>query len=224
MRHFHDFPEAQNEIRRDLNELGVRVVTESMQHFEGHFATKELTNYSYQVLNPDYSEIDGVHVDWVKQEWADRVNGDLNPGSAWRHRRELWRPLMEDRVKGPPSFSYTYSERMGGSHITRIIEELKQRPHSRQLWLPVWYTQDERRRGQRRVPCSLGYYFLFRNDALNMTYVMRSCDMDTHFPNDICLATMLLDYVAEEVGMEMGTFTHDIFSFHVYEESVIDAF
>lgn len=235
MRIFKDFPEAQNEIKRDLAELGVDVHPETMQDKDiaddPDYLTKELTNYIYTVTRPDYTEIEGVHEEWVQQEWSDRITGKLNPGKAWRLREDVWRPMLERdrgmrRGTNPPSrFAYTYSERMGGRHIEYIIDELEIHPHSRQLWLPVWKTDiDEKRRGERRVPCSLGYLFLQREGALNITYSMRSCDLFTHYANDIALAAMLLHYVAKRTGYKVGTFTHFIGSFHVYYKDVKDVF
>jgi thymidylate synthase len=226
---FRDFPEAQNEIQRDLAELGVKVYTETMQdkNIAGveDFATMELANYVYTVINPQYSEVQGIHVEWIKQEWEDRLIGDLNPGRAWRKRPEVWEQFLEGksgRVNG--QFSYTYSDRMGGEHITKLVEELKVHPHSRQLWLPVWNNNDENRRGERRVPCSLGYWLVNRDNKLHITYMMRSCDFHTHYPNDVALATILLHYVAGQVGLDVGTFTHMVGSLHVYKRDVADVF
>lgn len=233
MRLFKDFPEARNEIKRDLAELGTTVRPETMQHFDvkgnEDFATKEITNYAYTVLDPDFTEVEGVHEDWVEQEWQDRVTGGLNPGRAWRKRRDVWEPLMEkrDRHESQRNFSYTYSDRMGGEKIDQIVEELERHPHSRQLWLPVWWgPTDNIRRGKKRVPCSLGYWFDYRGDPekLHMTYMMRSCDFATHYPNDVCLATLLLYHVAERAKVKVGTFTHFIGSFHVYAKDVAEVF
>ena len=234
MRMFRDFPEAQNEIKRDLAELGVSVQPETMQDKvvagDPDFLTKELSNYIYTVLRPDYTEIEGVHEEWVQAEWKDRLVGNLNPGKAWRERPDVWKPLLERdrgmrRGTNPPSrFSYTYSERMGGRHIDFIIDELKIHPHSRQLWLPVWSVTDETRRGGRRVPCSLGYWLVQREGALNLTYMMRSCDFFTHYPNDVALAAMLLHYVAKQTGYKVGSFIHFVGSFHVYHKDVKDVF
>jgi len=234
MRMFKDFPEAQNEIKRDLAELGVDVQPETMQDKvvagDSDFLTKELSNYIYTVLHPNYNEIEGVHEAWVQAEWKDRLVGNLNPGKAWRERPEIWKDLLERdrgmrRGTNPPSrFAYTYSERMGGRHIDYIIDELKIHPHSRQLWLPVWSTVDETRRGERRVPCSLGYWFVQREGALSLTYMMRSCDLFTHYPNDVALAVMMLHYVAKLTGYKVGPFVHFVGSFHVYQKDVKDVF
>lgn len=225
---FRDFPEAQNEIARDLAELGVKVYTETMQdkdiQGDEEFATMELSNYVYTVIKPEYAEVEGIHVDWVKQEWEDRLIGDLNPGRAWKKRPEVWTQFLESDPRHDGNFSYTYSQRMGGKHIDKVIHELEAHPHSRQLWLPVWNNNDENRRGERRVPCSLGYWFVNRDDKLHITYVMRSCDFHTHYPNDVALATILLHHVARQTGLEVGTFTHMVGSLHVYKRDVADVF
>lgn len=233
MRLFKDFPEARNEIKRDLAELGTKVHPETMQHFDvkdnPDYETKELTNYGYTVLKPDFTEVEGVHEDWVEQEWQDRVTGELNPGRSWRKRREVWEPLMEKKNQNEHQwrFAYTYSQRMGGAKIDQIVEEIERHPHSRQLWLPVWWNTDNGRRGKQRVPCSLGYWFNYRGTPkkkLHLTYIMRSCDFATHYANDVCLATLLLEHVADRAKMEVGTFTHFIGSFHVYARDVAEVF
>lgn len=230
MRNYSTFVEAQNEIARDLAELGVRVHPETMQHFDiadnPDFDTMELQNYIYTVLRPDYTEIEGVHDEWIREEWANRLQGDLNPGTAWKKRPEVWLDLLENSSAGiARKFSYTYSDRMGGLHIQKIIDELKLHPHSRQLYLPVWdRVVDENRRGDRRVPCSLGYHFMNRDGKLNLTYMMRSCDFHTHYANDVALATIMLHYVARQADLQVGTFTHYTASLHVYAKDVADVF
>lgn len=226
---FKDFPEAQNEIRRDLAELGITIHPETMQDIyvadNDAFITKELQNYTYTVLEPDYHEIEGVHEEWIEAEWQDRLAGDLNPGIAWKKRREVWEPFLEDeKMKKYAKFSYTYSERMGGQHIQKVIDELKVHPHSRQLWIPVWSAIDETRRGKRRVPCSLGYWLVQREGQLHITYMMRSCDFVTHYPNDVALATVLMLYIARETNLVPGTFTHFVGSLHVYAKDVKEVF
>lgn len=234
MRIYRTFIEAQNEIKRDLAELGVQVELETMQHFQVQDdpelgITMELSDYQYSVSDPRYEDLEGVHEEWVTQEWRDRLAGGLNPGLAWKKRRDVWLPLMERsdyQVKNnlAGKFAYTYSERMGGKRIRWIIEEIQKHPHSRQLWLPVWWQIDNERVGNRRVPCSLGYQFLWRRDTLNITYHMRSCDFVTHYANDVALATILMRYVAKETGLEPGTFTHVVGSLHVYKRDVADVF
>lgn len=231
MRLFISFDEAQNEIARDLAELGETVQPETMQAIDVHdnpdYLTKELVNYGYSVTKPNFTEIEGVHEEWVKQEWEDRLIGDLNPGRAWKKRPEIWRNLMTQppgRGPGAGHFSYTYSRRMGGKYLQGIIDELAIHPHSRQLYLPVWTPTDSTRRGVQRVPCSLGYWFVQRSGKLNLTYMMRSCDFHTHYSNDVALAAIMQKYVSLKAGLKLGTFTHFVGSLHVYAKDVEDVF
>jgi thymidylate synthase len=182
----------------------------------------------YTVTRPDYGDIENLDVEWVKEEWKDRLTGNLNPGKAWKQRPEVWTQFLEKPNNYPHTFgkfAYTYSVRMGGNHLQRLIAELKLHPESRQLWLPVWDRNvDETRRGIHRVPCSLGYWFVQRRGELHLTYMMRSCDYATHYPNDIALASIMQHYVAKETGYTVGTFTHFVGSFHVFEKDVADVF
>ena len=232
MRFYSTFIEAQNEIKRDIAELGVLVHPETMQDIyvkdNPDYETKELANYIYTVTKPNYTEIEGVHEEWVMQEWQDRLAGNLNPGRSWGKRRDVWVPFLENEYlahRQPGRFAYTYSQRMGGKHMQAIIDELAVHPTSRQLYLPVWDRQhDADRRGKRRVPCSLGYWFVQRGNYLNLTYMMRSCDFMTHYANDVALATIMLEHVAIESGYQPGTFTHYIGSFHAYKKDLGDVF
>jgi len=74
--------------------------------------------------------------------------------------------------------------------------------------------------GKVRVPCSMFYQFLVRPskgvDKLNAIYVMRSSDLLTHFVNDVYLALKMQEHIATEVGLEVGTFTMFVSSFHAY--------
>lgn len=228
MRIYSTFPEAQNEIRRDLAELGIRVHPETMQDKDikddPDFDTMELQNYMYQVIKPDYTEIEGIHAEWVKAEWADRLAGHLNPGTSWKKRPEVWSEFREKQGTYVGQFSYTYSQRMGGNHLLMLVDELEKHPNSRQLYLPVWNQHDETRRGRRRVPCSLGYHFMQRQGKINLTYMMRSCDFATHYSNDVALANIMQHWLAEKTDYQVGTFTHFVGSFHVYQKDVADVF
>jgi len=234
LRTFINFPEAQNEIMRDLAELGTLVRTETMQHFDvtgkEEFDTMELMNYGYTVTRPNYQEVQGVHEAWVEQEWRDRLAGDLNPGFSWKERPEIWEPMLErsqykQNMGKVGKFSYSYSQRMGGNHLRKLIEEIKVRPNSRQLYLPVWYPNDEDKRVEkRRVPCSLGYHFMLRGGQLHITYMMRSCDFVTHYGNDVALATMLLEYIARMTKKKMGSFNHFVGSLHAYRKDLEGVF
>ena len=224
MRILMNWQECYEEIKRDLAEMGVKVYPKSMQDNVGVFETLELQNYSYSLLNANSSEIEGVIQPWADAEFEERIDksGNINPGTAWELRSDVWSEYMHEG-----KMAYTYNERFfRNNQLTKIIERLKNDHDSRQLWLSVWDPNEDPDKlgGVSRVPCSLGYNFQFRDGALNIHYVMRSCDFSTHFVNDVYLGIKLLEYVAKEVNLPVGSFTHTIFSLHVYGEEVKEIF
>jgi len=242
MRIYMNWKECYEEVKRDLAEMGISVYPKSMQDkiVEGNenYATKELQNYCYTILNAKSSEIDGVIQPWADMEFSERVtdpfkrneNGKpmvigwnfVNPGEAYKTRPEVWNEYMHNG-----KFAYTYNERLWyNDQLTKIINRLKEDHDSRQLWLSIWDAglDADRLGGISRVPCSLGYGFQYRDGKLNIHYVMRSCDFSTHFKNDVYLAIRLLEYVAQKTGLEVGNFTHTMFSLHIYKKDIEGVF
>lgn len=242
MRIYTNWNECYEEVKRDLAEMGILVKPKTMQDkiIEGNedFETRELQNYSYCLLDAKSSEITNVTQPWADAEFAERVTDIwgrdddgvarygkqkcMNPGEAWKLRADVWTEYMHNG-----KMAYTYNERIWeNDQLTSIINRLKEDHDSRQLWLSIWdpNKDPDKLGGISRVPCSLGYNFQYRDGKLNVHYVMRSCDFSTHFCNDVYLAIKLLEFVADKCGMEVGTFTHTMFSLHVYKKDVKDVF
>ena len=173
---------------------------------------------------------------WIKRSddhmiWADylEVGGTPLPNGVLpdEHKEQNREPHDADNIDWEPElFAYTYSERFAmNQQVLRIIRELRRNPLSRQLYVSLWDpNHDCERLGRRRVPCSLGWHFLYRNDELAITYTMRSCDFVTHFHNDCWLSLKLLRLVAAAANIPAGRFSIFINSFHVYRKDVADVF
>lgn len=229
MRIYMNWNEAYEEIKRDLAEMGIDVFPKTMQdkNVEGNpdYATKELQNYCYTILNAKSEDVKPFSVQpWADAEFEERINpsGDVNPGKAWELRKDVWTEYMHDG-----KMAYSYNERIWrNNQLNKIIKRLKEDHDSRQLWLSIWDCNEDPDKlgGISRVPCSLGYNFQFREGKLNIHYVMRSCDFNTHFCNDVYLGIKLLEYVAKECNMEVGNFTHTMFSLHVYKKDIKGVF
>lgn len=230
MRIYRNFPEAFEEIRRDLREMGVNVHTRTMQDKfiadNPDFATLELQNYSYCVTEPKYEDLKPTQP-WADAEWDERESGCLgiapdNPGEAWKLRHEVWDQFREQDGR----FSYYYPERLReGAQVEYVIEALKRDNMSRQCFISIWNPElDPGRLGKRRVPCSIGYHLMFRDGGLDVSYYMRSCDFSTHYQNDIFFAMRLRDLVANHAGLPSGKFYHFINSLHVYQKDVKEVF
>lgn len=228
MRIYTNWHECYEEVKRDLAEMGIDVFPKSMQDKiiagDARYATKELQNYSYCLLNVKSGDISGVTQPWADAEFKERIDpsGNINPGEAWKLREEIWSEYMHDG-----KMAYSYNERLfRNDQLNKVIERLNNDLDSRQLWVSIWDPNEDvdKLGGVSRVPCSLGYNFQYRDGKLNIHYIMRSCDFSTHFVNDVYLAVRLLEYVAEKTGLEVGSITHTMFSLHVYRKDIENVF
>lgn len=161
--------------------------------------------------------------------WEDYLEIDGQPRrthkDAAEHRGEVMKLFTNPRQQHRVGFSYAYPERLSRmNQVDAVIEALRKDPMSRQAYVAMWNPEDSDRLGVRRVPCSLGWHFLFRDGALHVMYMMRSCEFSTHFQNDIYLAMRLQEHVAEEARLPRGRFSHFISSFHCYERGLRDVF
>jgi hypothetical protein len=226
------------------------------KNIEGNedYVTMELQNYGYQILKAIPSQIPGVSQPWADAEFMERITPPkvcsdfstceechkyggswdrwtdekdttpilMNPGEAYKLRPEVWNEYLHEG-----RFGYTYNERFWqNNQFTKIINQLKNDPGSRQIWLSLWNPEidPDHIGGKVRVPCSIGYGFQVREGKLNIHYVMRSSDFATHFANDVYLAMRLLEFVAGQTGYEVGSFTHTIFSLHIYQKDISGTF
>lgn len=225
MRIFQGLQEAYHEIERDLLEVGEWQSGYSYQdkviEDDPDFDFMEMRPYAYIITHSswnslrDYAAMLELNQEWIEAEFEERIQGGHNPGQAWALRRDTWHEFLEP----DGTFAYTYSKRMGlRDQVLKVVVELERHPASRQgiigIWNPVLDIGNIG--GRSRVPCSMFYHVMVRNEAVDLHYVMRSCDFYLHFPYDQILAIMLRNHIADRMRRPYGIFSHFITSFHAY--------
>lgn len=177
---------------------------------------------------------------YVLAEFRERVQGKAtNPGTAYLHRKDLWEEYLHNG-----KFAYTYSERIT-PQLQIILEELRTNPESRQAIInihsnicperytnsttsrhPNYVVQSSKDLGNRggggRLPCSMYYQIMVREEKVDLIYTMRSCDFLIHFPVDISLALLLQDWFADSLSLATGTFTYFTGSLHAYQKDMVE--
>jgi len=234
MRIFENYYEAGSEVMRDLHEMGVINRVQSMQDIDTTdnddlAITKEVIGYCFTVLSHDRLD-DMLDLfrkvpletakSYIATELEDRVSGlSLNPGNAWQLRADTWEQFM--RKHGNQRFSYTYPERMY-NRVSSVVQELKTNPGTRQAIVDVYRGDLDMPNwgGTARIPCTMYYQFLLRNEGLNMIYTIRSNDLLEHFCYDLALAGGLQEYVAHQIGKEVGDLIYFIGSLHAYKKDL----
>lgn len=181
----------------------------------------------------DYRDLIKPNLPFADLAFEERVSGiPMNPGEAWKS----W-PWAQsaNRHRSNEVFEHTYQERYWPKGDNRVgirfhygdlddmVKQLAHDPLTRQAYLPVFFPEDTGYTG--RKPCTLGYLFLMRNNMLDITYYIRSCDLYRHFRDDIYMTIRLLLWVlnkCRELNPDVwrqvmpGCFRMDIGSLHVF--------
>lgn len=141
----------------------------------------------------------------------------VNPGEAWKEDPARWEGLLNDVNE----MDYTYNSRLHTYNaIENVIEELRCNPGSRRAYLPVFFAVDTPSITLGvAIPCIIGYHFTIDdNRRINLSVLVRSCDIVNCLRNDIWLAHNLLKYMVANVrGTEVGDITFHIMNLHAYD-------
>ena len=181
---------------------------------------------------------------WSEGHFQERVAGKpVNPGD-WHHRwpyhgnsealhqrddqkrydhnymERFWPKLAGNASQPHQGIRFSYGD------LADVVAQLQREPLTRQAFLPIFHPEDTGATAGQRVPCTLGYHFIIRENKLHMVYYLRSCEIYRHFKNDIYMAMRLAQWVRNQVfnlranrdlslnAPEMGSLTMHITSLH----------
>ncbi|MED3844426.1 thymidylate synthase [Geobacillus stearothermophilus] len=103
-------------------------------------------------------------------------------------------------------------------YLPKIINLLQKDEHSRRAVIPI-YTIHDVAIESKDIPCTSSIQFLIRNGRLNLIVHMRSNDIYLGLPYDVFNFTMLQEYVARKLNVQIGTYTHIVNSLHYYKKN-----
>lgn len=182
--------------------------TYEIQHLTFFYPMPESLTQAQEYIDPD--------LPWAEGHFLERVAGQpVNPGD-WHH---LW-PYHAGRVdlhqSSAGKYEHNYMERFWPKYagqgwregdqgyrysigdLQDVVNLLIEHPATRQAYLPVWFPEDTGVVEGQRVPCTLGYHFLIREDQLHISYHLRSCEAYRHFTNDVYMAVRLAQWVVAQ--------------------------
>lgn len=234
---------------------------QSQKSVDAANTTYEVMNASFEMQMPFYPDVAarlvGANLPWAEDHFQERVSGQpVNPppSNAWWPFAQAGNALHKENEQ----FSHTYPERYWPKfaniegktdkgrqvfvpHIgTRfeygdlrsVVDLLQRSPYTRQAYLPVWFPEDTGSASGQRVPCTLGYQFLIRQDnegvnRLHIIYSMRSCDFIRHLADDIYMTIRLAQWVKDRLqdddqeqrfrDLTMGKLYFHAGSLHIFE-------
>lgn len=163
------------------------------------------------------------HIKWLRDEkdchiwdaWADE-DGYVGPIYPVLWRRfpmakskdgDVYKPLGDKKEK-----DWQYEE---FDQVQNAIHMLKTNPNSRRIVVSAWHPGLLGEMGL--PPCHLMYIFNVADGKLNCHLTQRSGDIALGIPFNLACYSALTMAVAQEVGLEPGTFAHTIVDAHIYE-------
>jgi thymidylate synthase len=111
-----------------------------------------------------------------------------------------------------------------GHQLAYVLKKLRADPASRRA-TAIIYCPEDTLLDRRDTPCGIGLQFLIRQSRLECICFMRSQSAAMVMPYDIFLFTMIQEWLAVELGIDVGPYTHLCASLHYYddESAMVDA-
>ena len=187
---------------------------------------KEILGASFTILNPrdriPYVAGRKFSVTYMVAELLWYLSG--NNETEWISKYSaFWKDISDD---GKTANS-AYGARLFQSHpkiaqgrINQwqyVVEELRKDPDSRRAIMHL-RVPDDSIDAKLDVPCTLALQFFIRDGKLHQVANMRSSDVIFGIAYDIPAFTLFQELLANELNVEVGTYTHTSNSLHIYEK------
>ena len=135
--------------------------------------------------------------------WADE-NGNLETayGRYWRR------------------FPHAYQDKKGQwqvrevDQIQYVLDTLRKEPTSRRMVVTAW--EPGNATTSKLPPCHYSFVFNVQGDKLSCHLTQRSGDLALGIPFNLAAYAALTQMIAQEVGLQIGWFSHTIVDAHVY--------
>lgn len=185
-----------------------------------NIGTKAYYNFGFEIRNPLYREIKTPWRKWsskyAEREWAWYLSGNRSVEEI-----KKFAPTWDKMHGGDNIVNSNYGWQWGrNNQLDKTIEQLKKNPDTRQAWISI-FDGKEKDEYQFDTPCTLAVGFSvhpYNENSLNMTVVMRSCDLVYGFCNDQYCFSKLQEVVAKELNLQVGTYYHFAHDLHIYKK------
>lgn len=147
---------------------------------------------------------------WATEEKCKKrglATGDLGPGSY-----------------GAAFCNFPMPNGDGFNQFVQVVEEIKNNPHSRTIFVSPWIPYYAMPRGadQKAVvsPCHGWVHLRVMNGRLHLHMFQRSADFPVGVPSNMVQYAALLLMLAQVTGYEPGCFHHSFSDAHIYADQV----
>jgi len=173
-----------------------------------------------------------VHLKSIIHELLWFLKGETNTASLRENGVTIWDEWATDRGDLGPIYGYQWRNwpSPSGAHIdqiTGLIEQIRERPHSRRLIVSAWNVADlpdESISPQANVadgkmalaPCHAFFQFYVADGRLSCQLYQRSADIFLGVPFNIASYALLTMMIAQVCNLTPGEFIHTFGDAHLY--------
>lgn len=130
-----------------------------------------------------------------------------------------WDRMSDDGETVNSCYGHKIKAFYGFDQWDDVIKRLKADPNSRQAVIHIKNARPIED-PTKDTPCTLSLQFLLRDNKLHLTVTMRSNDIWTGLPYDMFSFCCLQVLMAMQLGVEVGTYTHQAASLHLYSRNI----
>ncbi len=149
--------------------------------------------------------------------------------SQWATKEKCEKRGLDVGDLGPGSYGAAFNDfpmpdGNGFNQFVQVVEEIKNNPHSRTIFVSPWipYYAIPRGSAQKAVvsPCHGWVHLRVIDGRLHLHMFQRSADFPVGVPSNMVQYAALLLMLAQVTGYEPGCFHHSFSDAHIYEDQV----
>lgn len=214
------FPQV---LYKDANQAFEFLVEKILSHGEvNDDSTIRLENIGFYMANPTKNEITTEWRKWsrkyAEREWNWYMSHSRDVSELQKH-APTWKKMHGGDCQVNSNYGWQWSR---NKQLEKAIKKLNVNPSTRQAWITL-YDGKEQDDYEYDAPCTLNVGFKIENalhdpdyQQLDMTVIMRSCDLIFGFCNDQYSFSQLQKYVASKLNINIGVYYHFAQDLHIY--------
>lgn len=193
-----------------------RMYKQIMQNGKEYAGTKALFNVSFTIESVVEKEIKTekrkFNKEYAEYEWQWYLKGDRDAIEI-SERAKIWKQMIVPGTSEVNSnYGYFWNK---NSQLSRIIEDLRKNKETRKAII-VHYDINEISRYKYDMPCNNVLNFYIDDNKLNLTVFARSIDLVYGYCNDQYTFAKLMELIANELDIRLGSMTFMVTNLHVY--------
>lgn len=161
-----------------------------------------------------------THLRTVAAEVAWFLMGTKDPAFICKY-SPIWDKFIETDAIGDKriarAYGYRWRKHFGFDQLSAAVCLLYDDPTNRRIWISAWDPFMDWSTEAKNVPCPVGFTLSIIDGRLHSSYMLRSSDLFIGLPYDVMAHTILMDAIATELGVGLGTLHVTMAHPHIYQ-------